>query len=52
LLQGISEFPTAEALAEEIRQVGFAGVSFERLSLGIGAIHVGHKTTESAAWAI
>lgn len=43
LLQGIREFPTAEALAEEIHQVGFAGVSFERLSLGIVAIHVAHK---------
>ena len=43
LLQGIREFPTAEALAEEIRQVGFVGVSFERLSLGIVAIHIGHK---------
>jgi demethylmenaquinone methyltransferase/2-methoxy-6-polyprenyl-1,4-benzoquinol methylase len=43
LLQGIREFPTAEALAEEIRQVGFAAVSFERLSLGIVAIHVGNK---------
>jgi demethylmenaquinone methyltransferase / 2-methoxy-6-polyprenyl-1,4-benzoquinol methylase len=43
LLQGIREFPTAEALAEEIRQVGFVSVSFERLSLGIVAIHVGRK---------
>jgi demethylmenaquinone methyltransferase / 2-methoxy-6-polyprenyl-1,4-benzoquinol methylase len=48
LLQGIREFPTAEALAEEIRQVGFAGVSFERLSLGIVAIHVAHKPNETA----
>lgn len=43
LLQGIREFPTAEALAEEIRQIGFVSVSFERLSLGIVAIHVGNK---------
>jgi ubiquinone/menaquinone biosynthesis C-methylase UbiE len=42
------EFPTAEALAEEIRQVGFVGVSFERLSWGIVAIHLGHKAAESA----
>jgi ubiquinone/menaquinone biosynthesis C-methylase UbiE len=47
LLHGIREFPTAEALAEEIRQVGFVGVSFERLSLGIVAIHVGHKAAKS-----
>jgi ubiquinone/menaquinone biosynthesis methyltransferase len=43
LLQGIREFPSAEALAEEIGKVGFVGVSFERLSLGIVAIHVARK---------
>ena len=43
LLKGIREFPTAEALADEIRQVGFADVSFQRLSLGIVAIHVARK---------
>ena len=43
LLDGINEFPTAEALAEEIRRVGFVNVSFERFSLGIVAIHVGDK---------
>ena len=48
LLQGIREFPTAEALAEEIHQVGFVGVSFERLSLGIVAIHVARKANETA----
>ncbi|HKE93056.1 MAG TPA: ubiquinone/menaquinone biosynthesis methyltransferase [Povalibacter sp.] len=48
LLQGIREFPTAEALAEEIRQVGFDNVSFERLSLGIVAIHVAQKPADGA----
>ena len=43
LLHGVNEFPTAEALAEELRQVGFVNVSFERLSLGIVAIHIGEK---------
>ncbi|MGL4573319.1 MAG: ubiquinone/menaquinone biosynthesis methyltransferase [Burkholderiaceae bacterium] len=43
LLQGIREFPTAEALAEEMAQAGFADVRFERLSLGIVAIHVARK---------
>jgi len=43
LLQGIREFPTAEKLAEEIRDLGFQEVSFERLSLGIVAIHVARK---------
>jgi ubiquinone/menaquinone biosynthesis methyltransferase len=49
LLQGVNEFPTAEELAEEIRHVGFVNVSFERLSLGIVAIHVGEKSSTVAA---
>lgn len=48
LLQGIREFPTAEALADQIRQIGFTDVSFERLSLGIVAIHVARKPEASA----
>jgi ubiquinone/menaquinone biosynthesis methyltransferase len=43
LLHGIREFPSAEALAEEIGGHGFTDVCFERLSLGIVAIHVGRK---------
>jgi demethylmenaquinone methyltransferase/2-methoxy-6-polyprenyl-1,4-benzoquinol methylase len=43
LLQGIREFPTAENLAEEIRDLGFREVSFERLSLGIAAVHLARK---------
>ena len=43
LLHGIRDFPTSEALAEEMRRVGFVNVSFERLSLGIVAIHTGDK---------
>lgn len=43
LLQGIRAFPAAEALADEMRHAGFVAVSFERLSLGIVAIHVAHK---------
>jgi ubiquinone/menaquinone biosynthesis methyltransferase len=43
LLQGIREFPTAEALAVEIRGHGFEEVSFERKSLGIVAIHTARK---------
>lgn len=43
LLQGIREFPTAEALADEFGHYGFTDVSFERLSLGVMAIHVGRK---------
>jgi demethylmenaquinone methyltransferase/2-methoxy-6-polyprenyl-1,4-benzoquinol methylase len=43
LLNGIRGFPTAEQLAEELRAAGFVDVTFERLSLGIVAIHTGRK---------
>lgn len=43
LLHGIREFPTAEGLAEELRAAGFTDVTFERLSLGIVAIHTARK---------
>lgn len=43
LLQGVREFPSVEALAREIGGHGFTDVRFERLSLGIVAIHVGRK---------
>ncbi len=43
LLHGIREFPTAEALALELREQGFEDVAFERLSLGIVAIHTARK---------
>ncbi|WMW79316.1 class I SAM-dependent methyltransferase [Undibacterium cyanobacteriorum] len=39
LLQGIRDFPSAEGLAQEMKQLGFTEVDFERLSLGIVAIH-------------
>jgi ubiquinone/menaquinone biosynthesis C-methylase UbiE len=45
LLQGIENFPTAEMLASEMVSMGFVDVSFERLSLGIVAIHVARKPT-------
>jgi ubiquinone/menaquinone biosynthesis C-methylase UbiE len=43
LLDGVRSFPTAEALASEMRNAGFADVTFQRLSLGIVAIHVARK---------
>jgi len=43
LLQGIEKFATAEVLANELTSIGFKEVSFERLSLGIVAIHVARK---------
>ena len=43
LLHGIRDFPTAEKLAAELVTHGFEDVSFERLSLGIVAIHTARK---------
>ena len=43
LLHGIREFATAEELAEELRERGFVDVGFERLSLGVVAIHSARK---------
>lgn len=43
LLHGIREFPSAESLAGEMADAGFTDVRFERLSLGIVAIHVARK---------
>lgn len=46
LLQGVRDFPPAEGLARELTEHGFADVSFERLSLGIVAIHTARKPME------
>lgn len=43
LLDGVSGFPAAEILAEEMRDHGFINVRYRRLSLGIVAIHVAQK---------
>jgi demethylmenaquinone methyltransferase / 2-methoxy-6-polyprenyl-1,4-benzoquinol methylase len=43
LLRGIENFPTAEELAQELAFIGFKDISFERLSLGIVAIHTARK---------
>ncbi|MFG6412487.1 ubiquinone/menaquinone biosynthesis methyltransferase [Roseateles sp. DC23W] len=43
LLHGIRDFPTAEGLARELGTQGFEDVAFERLSLGIVAIHKARK---------
>jgi ubiquinone/menaquinone biosynthesis methyltransferase len=47
LLKGIQDFPTAEQLAQQMRELGFEQVRFERLSLGIVAIHTALKPTPS-----
>ena len=43
LVAGIRDFPDAEQLARKIAALGFEQVAFERLSLGIVAIHTARK---------
>ena len=43
IVKTIREFPTAEAFAIELSDIGFEAVTFERLSFGIAAIHVAVK---------
>jgi demethylmenaquinone methyltransferase/2-methoxy-6-polyprenyl-1,4-benzoquinol methylase len=43
LLRGMENFPTAEGFAQELDSIGFADISFERLTLGIVAIHTARK---------
>lgn len=43
LLRGVSEFPSPAEFARELEQAGFAHVDFERLTLGIVAIHAAVK---------
>ena len=41
LPRSVAAFPNADGLAERMRAAGFARVRYERLNLGIAAIHVG-----------
>ena len=43
LLNGIEKFPSAEEFAQELRTIGFRDVAFQRLTLGIVAIHTARK---------
>jgi ubiquinone/menaquinone biosynthesis methyltransferase len=45
LLTGIENFPTAEDFAQELASLGFKDIAFERLTLGIVAIHTARKPT-------
>ena len=49
LLKGVRDFPGAAELAGEIASHGFVDVSYERMSLGIVAIHVASKPAPSPA---
>jgi demethylmenaquinone methyltransferase/2-methoxy-6-polyprenyl-1,4-benzoquinol methylase len=37
----VSHFPTEETLATRLRAAGFTAVTWQRLTFGIAAIHVG-----------
>jgi demethylmenaquinone methyltransferase/2-methoxy-6-polyprenyl-1,4-benzoquinol methylase len=41
LPESVGKFPTAPALAEEMRQAGFADVRYEYLTFGVAALHLG-----------
>ena len=43
LLNGIKEFPPAEEFAQELASMGYIDVAFQRLALGIVAIHTARK---------
>lgn len=47
LLHGIKDFPSAELLADELAKLGFQDIEFERQSLGIVAIHMARKPSET-----
>jgi demethylmenaquinone methyltransferase/2-methoxy-6-polyprenyl-1,4-benzoquinol methylase len=49
LLQGVREFPGAQALCNELEHAGFKEVGFRRLSLGIVAIHTARKPLPTTA---
>src|SRR5580698_7580093 len=46
LPESIRKFPTAEELAQEMREAGFNGVDFERMTGGAVALHLGRKSQE------
>lgn len=43
LLNGIEKFPTAEEFSQELASMGFKDIFFQRLTLGIVAIHTARK---------
>lgn len=49
LLSGIENFPAAEDFAQELASMGFEDVSFQRLTLGIVAIHTARKPEAMAS---
>jgi demethylmenaquinone methyltransferase/2-methoxy-6-polyprenyl-1,4-benzoquinol methylase len=41
LPDSVRKFPDAERLADKMRETGYSGVRFERMTLGIVALHIG-----------
>lgn len=48
LPESVANFPSPEALAARMRAVGFSGVTWKPLTLGIAAIHSGEATASVA----
>jgi demethylmenaquinone methyltransferase/2-methoxy-6-polyprenyl-1,4-benzoquinol methylase len=44
LPESVRKFPDAEGLADQMRDAGFDGVRFERMTGGIVALHLGHRS--------
>jgi demethylmenaquinone methyltransferase / 2-methoxy-6-polyprenyl-1,4-benzoquinol methylase len=49
LPESVARFPTEEVLAGAMRDVGFANVKWESLTMGVAAIHTGDKPGSAAA---
>jgi demethylmenaquinone methyltransferase/2-methoxy-6-polyprenyl-1,4-benzoquinol methylase len=43
LPDSVRRFPSAEELAQDMRRAGFRDVSFERMTAGIVALHLGTR---------
>ena len=43
LPESVAHFPSADELADRLRRVGFTGVTWESLTFGVAAIHVGQR---------
>ena len=48
LADTVAEYPSAAALADEMRAAGFIGVRYETMSAGIVCLHTGRKAPEDA----
>lgn len=49
LPMSVAHFPTEQALADRMRGAGFQHVTFDRVTFGVAAIHVGTALTDSTS---